>query len=135
MGYGGKAGAEAGMTQRFLVWATQRITLLFIKIENEGGEAGLGGKRMSSVLNLLLLRCLQSDKVLMSTGWANTWVWGSRKKMHVRSLVCVVVSARVHEIVLRACRTGKASLVGVGPRRALGSEGPCVWLKALRSPS
>ena len=77
------------MTQRFLVWATQRIMLLFIKIENTGGEAGLGGKIMSSVLNLPLLRCLQSDKVLMSIGWANDWVWSSRKKMHVRVIsVC-----------------------------------------------
>lgn len=31
------------MTQRFLVWATQRIMFLFIKTENTGGEAGLGG--------------------------------------------------------------------------------------------
>lgn len=29
------------MTQRFLVWATQRIKSLFIKIENTGGGAGL----------------------------------------------------------------------------------------------
>lgn len=32
------------MTQSFLVWAPQRIMLLFIKIENTGGEAGFGGK-------------------------------------------------------------------------------------------
>lgn len=49
--------------------------------------------------------------------------------------MCVVVNARVHEIVLRVRRMGKAGLVGVGSRRALGSEEPCVWLKALRSPS
>lgn len=58
------------MTQRFLVWAIQRIMLLFIKIENTLGEAGLGGKIMSSILNSLLLSCLQSDQVLMPVSWA-----------------------------------------------------------------
>lgn len=32
---------ESGMNQRFLVQAAQRIMLLFIKIKNTGGEAGL----------------------------------------------------------------------------------------------
>lgn len=41
---GGKAEGRVRMSQRFLVWATQRIKLLFIKIENTGREAGLGGR-------------------------------------------------------------------------------------------
>lgn len=40
--WGVRQRVESRMTQRFLVWATQRIKLLFIKIENIGGEAGLG---------------------------------------------------------------------------------------------
>lgn len=44
MGRGVRQRVELGMTHRFLVWATQRIMFLFIKIENTGGVAGLEGR-------------------------------------------------------------------------------------------
>lgn len=113
------------MTQRFLVWATQRIMLLFIKIENTGGAAGLGGKIMSSVLNLLLLRGLQSNKVLMSIGRANNWIWDSRKKVPVNVISVCGSSRQCARDCPESMQNGQGQLRGCvttqgpGLRRAL----------------